>query len=522
MCFLLAGLFPGSGWGTAAPNEPDMPVPATIKDYWHTAWRQRDGAPASIWSIAQTPDGWLWLATPSGLYRFDGVTFESFDLLPADDPSPRTVADFYVSAKGALWVLYSAGGVAVWHKDAPRGCCQVKGLPVGVPIDQFVELPSGHMLALVGDQFFIFDRDHWTVTESSTIGLDPKEIYSFQYQDDQLWAAASDGLYVWSKDRQKFVVHDKQNRINTTLAAGSNGELWSYDSDRGYVRVRRRVDDHSPPGVQAWTSAPFIIDRQGSIWAVACGNAKLCRFRNSDHVAGPIPSKALQNDQFGAEDGFPAEGAMTAFEDRQGNLWFGTKLGLERFTPQAFSTVRFPEPLIYFAMVPGPLGTLWVGTASMGFHDYWWSVQGQHATRWGNFAQSITAVYKDVDGTILVGSTAGLWRFDGETFQPLAFPSAAKDIKPQAIVRDHQGRLWASYRGQAVYALVDGTWKSKGHWPALPDQAPSILHVDRAGNLWFGYFTNQLAILRGNDVSLFGREQGLDLGSTTALITETP
>jgi signal transduction histidine kinase/ligand-binding sensor domain-containing protein len=521
-CLLLVGLFSSLVWSVPARDVSSEPVPATIKDYWHTAWRQRDGAPASIWAIAQTPDGWLWLATPSGLYRFDGVTFEPFDLLSPDDPSPRTVADFYINAKGDLWVLYSAGGVAVWHKDAAQGCCQVKGLPLGVPIDQFTELPTGQMLALVGDKFFLFDRDHWVSTESSVVGLDPQGLYSLQYQGDQLWAAASDGLYVWSKEWQKFVIHDKRSLIDTSLTVSGNGELWSYDAEHGYALVQRSLAREPQRGIQAWTSAPFLIDRQGSIWAVACGDAKLCRFRNNSHIPGPIPSKALKDDQFGAEDGFPAGGAMTAFEDRQGNLWFGTKLGLERFTPQAFSTVRFPEPLIYFAMARGPLGTLWVGTASAGFHDYWWSIEGQHATRWGTFAHSITAAYQDVDGTILAGSPRGLWRFDGKTFQPLEAPAAAKDIKLQAMVRDHQGRLWASYRGQPVYALTDGNWKSKGDLQMLPDQAPSILQVDRAGDVWFGYFTNQLAMLHDDKVSLFGAEQGLDLGSTTALITESP
>ena len=71
------------------PAHADHPVPATIKDYWHSSWRQHDGAPSSIWAIAQTPDGWLWLATPSGLYRFDGVNFEAFDLLPDEEAATR-------------------------------------------------------------------------------------------------------------------------------------------------------------------------------------------------------------------------------------------------------------------------------------------------------------------------------------------------------------------------------------------------------------------------------------------------
>jgi len=45
-----------------------------VSQYAHTAWKVREGfAKGSILSIAQTPDGYLWVGTAFGLYRFDGV-----------------------------------------------------------------------------------------------------------------------------------------------------------------------------------------------------------------------------------------------------------------------------------------------------------------------------------------------------------------------------------------------------------------------------------------------------------------
>ena len=45
-----------------------------ISQYAHTAWTVRDGFfKGVINSIAQTPDGYLWLGTEFGLLRFDGV-----------------------------------------------------------------------------------------------------------------------------------------------------------------------------------------------------------------------------------------------------------------------------------------------------------------------------------------------------------------------------------------------------------------------------------------------------------------
>jgi ligand-binding sensor domain-containing protein len=48
----------------------------TNQDFMIDAWGTEEGLPqSSVLSIAQTPDGYLWLATFDGLARFDARTF---------------------------------------------------------------------------------------------------------------------------------------------------------------------------------------------------------------------------------------------------------------------------------------------------------------------------------------------------------------------------------------------------------------------------------------------------------------
>src|SRR6266436_8001584 len=45
-----------------------------VSQYAHASWKTREGfAKGGIASIAQTADGYLWLGTEFGLFRFDGV-----------------------------------------------------------------------------------------------------------------------------------------------------------------------------------------------------------------------------------------------------------------------------------------------------------------------------------------------------------------------------------------------------------------------------------------------------------------
>src|SRR5579863_1417692 len=50
----------------------------SITQFVHTAWSAKEGAPNVVGELAQTSDGYIWLGTPNGLYRFDGVAFEHY------------------------------------------------------------------------------------------------------------------------------------------------------------------------------------------------------------------------------------------------------------------------------------------------------------------------------------------------------------------------------------------------------------------------------------------------------------
>src|SRR6185436_5717663 len=64
-CALLACCSPG-----AQALDPALDA----GQYGHTAWRSREGfARGVVSAFAQTPDGYLWMGTQFGLFRFDGV-----------------------------------------------------------------------------------------------------------------------------------------------------------------------------------------------------------------------------------------------------------------------------------------------------------------------------------------------------------------------------------------------------------------------------------------------------------------
>src|SRR5262245_48955914 len=57
-----------------------------IKQMRHASWNEGSGLSGVVFSLAQTADGFLWIGTSTGLYRFDGLKFEPFLELAGDHP----------------------------------------------------------------------------------------------------------------------------------------------------------------------------------------------------------------------------------------------------------------------------------------------------------------------------------------------------------------------------------------------------------------------------------------------------
>jgi len=85
-----------------------------VSEYAHTAWKIREGfTKGIILSIAQTPDGYLWLGTEFGLLRFDGVRNVPWQPPPSQHLPSSDVKSLLAARDGTLWIG-TLKGLASW------------------------------------------------------------------------------------------------------------------------------------------------------------------------------------------------------------------------------------------------------------------------------------------------------------------------------------------------------------------------------------------------------------------------
>ncbi|MGJ5816524.1 sensor histidine kinase [Paludibaculum fermentans] len=103
----------------------------TLRQFVHKSWTERDGAPARIFSIRQSRDGYLWLASNQGLYRFDGVKFEHYQPDSGPPLPPQGASALLVAANGDLWVGHRDAGVSLIRNGINLNYSTSDNLPAG-------------------------------------------------------------------------------------------------------------------------------------------------------------------------------------------------------------------------------------------------------------------------------------------------------------------------------------------------------------------------------------------------------
>jgi hypothetical protein len=153
----------------------------------HDFWGFKEGAPLGTYAIAQTSDGFLWLGTPAGLYRFDGNRFELFHSPFHEELSSTNISALFAPASGGLWIGYTFGGFSFLNDGKITNYGRVLASPTG-SVRGFAQNGSGPLWAATTSGLWKFDHSHsqHTGPESNSPAAGIREM-KFD-QDGTLWA----------------------------------------------------------------------------------------------------------------------------------------------------------------------------------------------------------------------------------------------------------------------------------------------------------------------------------------------
>ena len=490
-----------------------------LSQYAHTAWRIRDGFLRSpINAIAQTPDGYLWLGSEFGLFRFDGVRAVPWQPKEGQLPSSY-ITCLLVALDGTLWIG-TLKGLASW-KDGK--------------LTQYPEFAGQIIFASTQDR----NGTVWVGTaiggrlcavETGKVQCQGQEHFGSHvlavYEDHRgnLWVSAHTGLWRWKPGPP-----DHYELPSGTLEA--NGII---EDDSGAILLAtndglKRLTDGKlqPLQLPGFAAVPrpnrFFRSSDGSLWI-------------STHH-GLLRLHEGRTDLFRIGDGLSGEGVIRVYEDRERSIWVGTTGGLDRFRAYAFPRISALQGLSSsdtWAVLAAPDGSIWIG-ASDGLNRW----QNGHVTFHGRQEGSLrdqrspatrradpvldgvpNRLALDDHHRLWVATPKGVFYLERDRFVRVpGLPSGI--VWSMSTVPDGHGTAWLGFMHLGLFrwtgpdTVQQFPWtqfkKDIGATAALPDPSSG-------GGLWLGFFDRGVSYLEnGRVVRSYSEADGLGAGRVNDL-----
>ncbi|HJZ77767.1 MAG TPA: two-component regulator propeller domain-containing protein [Vicinamibacterales bacterium] len=506
-----------------------------ISQLTHTAWTAESGIPGPVRAIQQTPDGYLWLGTEAGLYRFDGLRFMPWTSSFGERLLSGSVWSLCVARDGSLWIGLGSSGISHLQMGHVRNYTPIDGAPEGGVL-AIVEDLDGAIWAGGQYGFSKYERGIWRRIGDGDGYPAPGAQSLLVDRDGSLWAA-TDGLNFGlgknpflrntilrlPRHGSRFVGTGHMVSQVVSMTAARDGAGWFADSSQGAIRP---LD--GPPGggllFDALTGCA-LFDDDGDVWVG--GSSGL--WRTNVNRSGRDGSA---HETFTFADGLSGTPVYAAYRDREGNRWFGTANGLDRFRDNKVTAFSMKEGLVRDARLAvtsaGPRG-FWVFSYSYNTLQLFDGnvftpvVVRDYAPNEGS---RLLSIFADRAGRTFVGGSFKLAQEADARFT-FVHDEIESGANVEGIVVDGTGSLWISetrwdtkagtISAPKVLRLHGGQWTDLSAHGQLPPYKSRVLHADAHERVWLGFENGEVALYEHGAVRRFSTADGLPRGRILAI-----
>ncbi|MBL8228692.1 MAG: hypothetical protein JNL98_09455 [Bryobacterales bacterium] len=474
-----------------------------ISEYQYDVWQAREGLTyGAIHSLAQTPDGYLWLGTEGGLVRFNGAEFVLFSRSNTGGLIDGKVWDLSVTPRGDLLVVSTSGAVITRVQRGRFAAVAPEHGTARLSVRAALETRTGDLWVGTFSNGLIHIRGPKMRRLGSAQGYAGQRV-KFLREDraGNVWVATDDrgAIRIPGGDPDAKPADASPSSHVRRLHEDASGVIWMATLDQGLLRFHggayQRIDVAG--GLSSNRVLAVCSDRDGQVWAGAEGGGL-------DRISG------TKVDFFGVRQGLVSSGVRMLYEDREGSVWIGSDDGsLGRLGNRAHAVFSTPDGLSHDSIRSvheDPTGVLWVGTA-----------HGLSRREGRAFRPAVPELAGEVIAS-LAGDARDLWiglsarglrRLKGGVL------SEVRELAGQTItaLQLRQGRLWATTLHGSVFELDALTGKVE--WSTHGLSAATTVSAGR--DLWIG--TNA-GLLRRNAGGTLERGPELDAPIVTSLLED--
>jgi PAS domain S-box-containing protein len=472
-----------------------------IRQFAHRSWGEKEGYPGRTQALAQTTDGYLWLGSDYGVFRFDGVRFERYSPRSGENLKGRSVRDMVALPDGSLWIAYTTGSkICDLRNDHLKCYGELDGItsnPTAIVQDHegaiWAHTETG-LIRLNGTRWehigkawnFPEDVPH---TNSTALFVDSR---------GTLWVGVNDTVLYLKHGSRRFEPTGVFAGWSVSMAETSDGTIWLADN-KSYIRAittsvsaksaaiakcevknlergPSNCPNEGPTVIKVSVPIRLLRDHNGSLW-ITTDTSGVFRISHPERLTeGSISDAGDDLQSFSSKDGLSADNCTPVLEDREGNIWLATRDGLDQFRDTALVSVLLPTSLSQISIAPADSGDIWVGSRAyvMRIHG---KSQEASFVRPGGFKP-----YSDPAGiTWLIGRSLEQWKRG--SFHRVA-QGHSGGFSAWQVAGDKSGTLWAFFDGYGFFSFDHGRWKAWATPPKVAKQEVTSMFSDSTGLIW--------------------------------------
>jgi len=442
----------------------------------------------SVTCFLQDRQGFIWIGTKGGLFRYDGYNFKTYKMEPQNENSLsdnfiRCIIEY--SGDELILIGTDKGGLNIFDKRTGR---------------------FSRFLHDENNSNSISDNEIWDIVEDEAgriwlapasgglnlFNIENKTFDKFLFSDNKpnsrhknfirclsfdskkkLWVGTRFcGLFYFDTDSKTFHrlsgedhFRELENCDIWSITEDENHNLWIGTYNQGIYVINlnetnqtKLINLNKRNGLGNFHIVKVFCDSHNTIWVGTWGGGLLWYDKKSNHLAG---YRNNENDP----ESISSNLVLSFFEDTGGSFWVGTHAGginifqpqKWKFTPYKFSKIK--KNTVHFNNVRSfyyddKKQILFVG-ATTGLYEFDFSnnFQISHKERCKKIdairGSNINTIYPDRDAQILwLATNKGLYRMETDTYKfRLYQPQLPKNHKPGGSIflgmaRDKKRILW--------------------------------------------------------------------------------
>lgn len=462
----------------------------TAPQYSISSWGHKDGMMSTfVFSLAQTPDGFLWLGTEDGVVRFDGIEFTQGRSEVPNDPLPGQVHALQVSRQGEL-LLGTGTGLVGSIRNGGMEATQLDSAVMSIE-----DAADGTMWVATQQLLWhLVARTREPVEPPITL---PGEWLSgpLRGDDGREWIATQAGLYSVDAGR---MVRAAPGRAWLLLAQGHPAWL----DGQGQVHPlgsRGKLGGSNALATYAASIRTVMEDSGGTLWVGTRDNGLLRVSTLNGHTS-------LQ--QYTRADGLSSNFIRSIFEDHEHNLWVATANGLNRLRINRVTTLTRKDGLIsdsVTSLAVGRDGSVWLATA-----DGLQRLFGNQSSTYRRGVR-ILSLLIDRDQQLWAGTSGGLLRWRNGREVPAG--QNAKFTSVTALAQDDGGVLWFLDAQKGLFRETEGRAPLAVTNASLAGTTITDITSGPGNTMWFGLADGNVVEEHGGEFRSYSPTEGLSGGT---------